>query len=96
MSHRNTAMALKFHRSYETIVLEHNPFFGREEFLLLGKHVDNPHLVAHIVALVLWIGDHVGHGGMGNFIAVVIAVALVPEDSFDLFHAVLPGGIQIE
>ena len=31
---------------------------------------------------------------MGDFFAVVVAVALFPEQVFDLFHAVMVGGVQ--
>ena len=33
---------------------------------------------------------------MGDFLAVEVAVALLPKDGFDLFHAVLIGGVQLE
>ena len=82
--------------NFSGFILEHHPFFRREEFLLLGEHIDDLHLVAHIVALVLGIGDHVGHGGVGNFIAVVIAVTLIPKDGLNLLHAVLTCCVERE
>jgi len=78
------------------LVFEHDPFLRWEEFLLFGEHIHHLDLVSYIVALVFWIGDHIGHGGVGDFLAVEVAVALLPKDGFDLFHAVLIGGVQFE
>lgn len=33
---------------------------------------------------------------MGDFLAVEVAVALLPKEGFDLLHAVLIGGVQLE
>ena len=33
---------------------------------------------------------------MGDLFAVVVAVALLPEESLDLLHGVLPRGVQLE
>ena len=79
-----------------SLVFEHDPFLRREEFLFFGKQVDDLDLVAYIVALVLWIGDQIRHGGVGDLLAVVVAVAFVPEDGLDLLHAVFAGGVQLE
>ena len=78
------------------LVFEHHPFLRWEEFLLFGEHIHHLDLVSYIVALVFWIGDHIGHGGVGNFLAVEVAVALLPKDGFDLLHAVLICGVQLE
>ena len=51
-------------------VLEHDPFLRGEEFLLFGEHIHHLDLVPHIVPLVFGIGNHIGHGGMGDFFAV--------------------------
>ena len=60
-------------------ILEHDPFLRREEFLLLREHVHDLDLVADVVALVFGVGNQVGHGGVRDFFAVVVAIALVPE-----------------
>ena len=78
------------------LVLEHDPFLRREEFLLFGEEIDDLDLVAHVVSLVLGVGDHVGHGGVGDFFAVVVAVALLVEERLNLLHGVFPGGVQLE
>ena len=72
---------LRHDRRYDLarLVLEHHPFLRREEFLLLREHIHDLDLVANIVALVFGIGNDVGHGGVRDFLAVVIAIALVPE-----------------
>ena len=77
-------------------VLEHHPFLRREELLLLGEHVHHLDLVADIVALVLGVGDHARHGGVGDLLAIVVAVALFPEEVFQLLHGILVGGVQLE
>ena len=61
------------------LVLEHHPFLRREELLLLREHVHDLDLVADVVALVFGVGNQVGHGGVRDFFAVVVAIALVPE-----------------
>ena len=33
---------------------------------------------------------------MGDFVAIMIAVALIPEDRFKLFHGVFAGSIALE
>ena len=78
------------------LVLEHDPFLRREEFLLFGEQVDDLDLVAHVVALVFGVCDHAGHGGVGDLFAVVVAVALFPEAGLDLLHGVVPGGVEGE
>ena len=77
-------------------VLEHDPFFRRQEFLLFGEHIHHLDLVPHIIALVFGIGNHIGHGGMGNFFTVQVPVALVPEQGFNLLHGVFAGGVKLE
>ena len=64
--------------------------------MLFGEHIHHLDLVSCIVALVFWIGDHIGHGGVGDFLAVEVAVALLPKEGFDLLHAVLICGVQLE
>ncbi len=81
---------------FSGLVLKHHPLLRRKKFLLLGKQVHHLHLIAHIPALVFGIGDHAGHGGVGNPPAVVIAVAPVPEQRLDLLHAVIAGGVELE
>ena len=78
------------------LVLEHDPFLRREEFLLLGEHIHHLDLIPHVVALILGVGDHVGHGGVGDLVSLEIAVAPLPEDLLDLLHAVRIGGIELE
>ena len=81
---------------FSGFVLEHHPFLRGEEFLLLGEHIDDLDLVAHIVAFVLGVGNHAGHGGVGQPLAVVVAVALFPEAIFNLLHAVAVAGVEPE
>ena len=81
---------------FSRFILEHDPFFRREEFLLFGEHIHHLDLVAHIVALVFRIGNHARHGGVGYFLAVVVTVSLFPEQCFKLFHGVFIGGIQFK
>ena len=78
------------------LVLEHHPLLRGQELLLLGEQVDDLDLIAHIVSLVLWVGDHARHGGVGDLLAIVVAVALVPEQGLNLLHGVVPGGVQLE
>ena len=77
-------------------VLKHDPFLRREEFLFLGEHIHYFDLVAYIVAFVLGIGDHIGHGGMGNLLAIVVAVAFLPKQDFKLLHGVFIGSVQLK
>ena len=72
---------LRHDRRYDLarLVLEHHPFLRREELLLLREHVHDLDLVADVVALVFGVGNQVGHGGVRDFFAVVVAIALVPE-----------------
>ena len=72
---------LRHDRRYDLacFVLEHDPFLRREEFLLLREHIHDLDLVADVVALVFGVGNQVGHGGVRDFFAVVVAIALVPE-----------------
>ena len=77
-------------------VLEHHPFLRREEFLLFGEHINNLHLIAHIISLVLGVRNHAGHCGVGDLFAVVVAIAVLPKDVLDLLHGVVSGGIQFE
>ena len=78
------------------LILEHHPLLRRQKFLLFGEQVDDFDLVAHIIALVLGVGDHPRHGGVGDLLAVVVAVALFPEQGFYLLHGVVPRGVQLE
>ena len=82
--------------NFSGFILEHHPFFRREEFLLLGEHIDDFHLVAHIVTLVFWVGNHVGQGGMCNAVASIVPVTLIPENLLDLLHRVFSGGVKFE
>ena len=78
------------------LVLEHYPFLGREELLLLREHVHDLDLVADVVALVLGVGYHVRHGRVCDLLAVEVAVALVPEQRLKLLHAVLVCGVELK
>ena len=60
--------------NFSCFILEHDPFLRWEELLLFGEHIHDLDLVPHIVAFVLGICDHVRHGGVGDFVAIVIAV----------------------
>ena len=64
--------------------------------MLFGEHIHHLDLVAHIVALVFGVGNHARHGGVGNFLAVVVTVSLFPEQGFQLLHGVFVGGIQLK
>ena len=64
--------------------------------MLFGEHINDPDFIANIVALVLGVGNHIGHCGVGNLVAVMVAVALIPEDRLDLLHGVLSASIQLE
>ena len=77
-------------------IFEHHPFLRWEEFLLFGEHVNDANLVADIVALVFGVGDYAGHGGVCNTPAIMVTVAFLPEQGFNLLHAVLVGRIELE
>ena len=77
-------------------VLEHDPFLRREEFLLLREHIHDLDLVANVVALVFRIGNDVGHGGVRDFLAVVVAIAFFPEQRFQLLHGVFAGRVEFK
>ena len=81
---------------FAALILEHHPLLGREKLLLFGEHIHDAHLVTDIITLVLGVGNHAGHGRVGDFFAVVVAVALFPEQVFNLLHAVMVGGVQCE
>ena len=89
---------LRHDRRYDLacFVLEHDPFLRREEFLLLREHIHDLDLVANVVALVFGIGNDVGHGGVRDFLAVVIAIALFPEQRFQLLHRVFAGRVKFK
>ena len=75
------------------LILEHDPFLRREEFLFFGEHIHHFDFVAHIITLVFRVGDHVRHGGVGDLVAVEVSIALFPEQRFDLLHGVLVRGV---
>ena len=81
---------------FAALILEHHPLLGRQKFLLFGEHIHDADLVADIVSLVLGVGNHAGHGRVGDSFSVVVAVALFTEQVFDLLHAVMVGGVQCE
>ena len=81
---------------FAALILEYHPFLGRQEFLLFGEHIHDANLVANVITLVFGVGNHAGHGRVGDFFAVVVAVALFPEQVFNLLHAVMVGGVQCE
>ena len=91
----NMVVALEFHGLCWTGILEHDPVLQREEFLLFGEHIDDLHFIANVISLVFGISDHIEHSSVGNLVAVVITVAFLPKDGFDLLHRVLPGDIQL-
>ena len=64
--------------------------------MFFGEHIHHFDLVAHIVAFVLGIGDHIGHCGVGNLLAVMIAVSFFPEQDFKLLHGVFIGSVQLK
>lgn len=70
-------------------VLEHDPFLGGQKLLLFGEQINDLDFVAHIVPLVLRVGDHTGHGRVGDLLPVVISIAFFPKQSFDLLHGIL-------
>ena len=78
------------------LVLEHDPFLGREKLLLLREHVHYLDLVSDVVALVFGVGYHVRHGRVCDLLAVEVAVALVPKERLKLLHAVLVGGVELK
>ena len=82
--------------NFTRLILEHHPFLRREEFLLLREHVHDLDLVANVVALVFGIGNDVGHGGMRDFLSVVIAIAFFPEQRFQLLHGVFAGRVEFK
>ena len=82
--------------NFSCFILEHDPFLRWEELLLFGEHIHDLDLVPHIVAFVLGICDHVRHGGVGDFVAIVIAVALIPEDRFKLLHGIFAGSVTLK
>ena len=81
---------------FPALILEHHPLLRREKLLLFGEHIHDADLVADIIALVLRVGNHAGHGRVGDFSAVVVAVAFFPEQVFDLLHAVMVSSVQPE
>ena len=89
---------LRHDRRYDLacFVLEHDPFLRREELLLFREHIHDLDLVANIVALVFGIGNDVGHGGVRDFLAVVIAIAFFPEQRFQLLHGVFTGCVEFK
>ena len=78
------------------LIFEHHPFLRREEFLLFGEHIHHLDLVAYIISLVFRIGNHIGHGRVGNLVAVEVSIAFFPEQRLDLLHGVLVGGVEFK
>ena len=93
---RPTAPRIRCRYDFTALILEHHPLLGREKLLLLSEHIHDAHFVADIIALVLRVGNHAGHGRVGDFFAVMVAVAFFPEQVFDLLHAVMVSSIQLE
>ena len=77
-------------------ILEHDPFLWWKEFLLFSEHVHDLDFIPDVVPFILWIWNHIGHGRVCDLIAVVIPIALVPKDLFNLLHWVFAGSIEFE
>ena len=77
-------------------ILEHDPFLRREEFLLFGEHIHHLDLVAYIISLVFRIGNHIGHGRVGNLVAVEVSIAFFPKEVFQLLHGIFVRGIKLK
>ena len=58
---------------FTALILEHHPLLRREKLLLFSEHIHDAHFVADIIALVLRVGNHAGHGRVGDFSAVMVA-----------------------
>ena len=78
------------------LVLEHHPFFGRQEFLLLGEHIDNSHLVTNVISLIFRIRDNSCHRAVCNFVAVIVSIPLLIKQRFKLLHTILTRSIKSE
>ena len=64
--------------------------------MFLGEHVHHLHLVTHIPALILGVGDHAGHGGVGDLVATVVPVAFLPKEVFNSLHGVAAGCVHLK
>ena len=64
--------------------------------MFFGEHIHHFDLVAYIVTFVLGVRDHVGHGGMGDFVAVEVAIPLFPKEVFQLLHGIFVRGIKLK
>ena len=69
---------------------------GGQELLLFREHIHDLDFVPYVPSLVLRIGDHVGHGGVSDPVAVVIAITFFPENLLDLLHGVFAGGVELK
>ena len=78
------------------LILINHPFVLWQKTLFLREHIDDLHLVADIVAHVLGILDDVRHRWMWEHVALGIANAIVIKIGFEVLHAVLAGGVQLE
>lgn len=76
----------------DVLVRVHDPFFLRQLDLPLVKGVGHGGLAAAEPALVLGVADHLCHGGVVDAPTLGVAVALLPEQLFQLVQAEISGG----
>ena len=78
------------------LILADHPLLRRKKFLFFGEQIHDLDLVAHIVPLVLGVGNHTRHGGVGDLFPVVVPIPHLPEQCLQLLHGVLPSGIPLK